>query len=63
MIFGTSNRPNGYANTSTSGTAAGTGKLKHVTKNLLYIDSLSYKISLSSELPAEYSNLKYIKQC
>jgi len=35
MIFAISIRPNGYANTSTSGTAAGRGKLKHLTKNLL----------------------------
>jgi len=45
MVFATSIRPNGYAHTSTSGTAAGRGKLKHLTKNLLSSGTLYYNVS------------------
>jgi hypothetical protein len=58
MVFASSIRPNGYVNTSTSGTAAGRGKLKHLAKNLLSSGALSYNIPKSSEFPAEHPNLK-----
>jgi hypothetical protein len=45
MVFASSIRPNGYANTSTSGTAAGRGKLKCLMKNLLSSGALYYNIS------------------